>query len=260
MVIYKITNKINNKCYIGQTINTAEARWERHQNDALSNRLDTHFARAIRKYKPESFELEIIDTASNQEELTKKENYWINFYNSVNNGYNETLGIDKCGGNTYKSKTNEELENIREKIRQTKLGGLNINATPVKCRNIKTNEEYFFDSQAEMMKFFNQTSHIFISRRCLGRIKKPYLNEWEIAFQDKDYNENLDKTTQSSTLPKIKYITVKKLSTLEEKDFPTYAEAERYFNQKRKSFSSKASKKPNTFIYKEEYQITKHYD
>ena len=53
MYIYKITNKINNKIYIGQTIRPVEDRWKRHINDALNNILDTHFARAIRYYKPE---------------------------------------------------------------------------------------------------------------------------------------------------------------------------------------------------------------
>ena len=50
MEIYKITNKINEKVYIGQTIRPAEYRFNRHMNDALNNILDTHFAREIRKY------------------------------------------------------------------------------------------------------------------------------------------------------------------------------------------------------------------
>ena len=49
MEIYKITNKINGKVYIGQTIRPVEYRFNRHMNDALNNILDTHFARAIRK-------------------------------------------------------------------------------------------------------------------------------------------------------------------------------------------------------------------
>lgn len=73
MIIYKITNIKNNKVYIGQTINSLEDRWRRHQTDALNNVIDTHFARAIRYYKPESFIAEIIDTAQTQEELTQKE-------------------------------------------------------------------------------------------------------------------------------------------------------------------------------------------
>ena len=66
MWIYKITNIQNNKAYIGQTIRPIEQRFKRHLSDALNNILDTHFARAIRKYGKENFSLEIIDTAQSQ--------------------------------------------------------------------------------------------------------------------------------------------------------------------------------------------------
>ena len=262
MFIYKITNKINNKSYIGQTINTPEARWKRHQSDALSNRLNTHFAQAIRKYGVDNFVLEVIDTASTQEELTEKESYWIRYYNSISEGYNETAAKEKSGGNTYKAKTEEELKEIGTKIAATKKSGLNINAKKVKCRNIKTGEEYHFNSQAEMQLWFNATNHIFISKRCLGKVKKPYLDIWEIAFEDKEYGEmnNTPAKKDLSKIPKCSSITVKNLETQIEKTFKTYAEAERYFGLKPKCLSAKASKKPKTFIYKELYQVTKNYN
>ena len=187
MYVYKITNKINNKVYIGQTIRPIEERFKRHINDAINNILDTHFARAIRYYKPENFIIETIDTANTQEELNQKEQYWIQFYDSTNTGYNETDAISKCGGNTYKNKTPEEMQKISEKIRQSKLGGKNPHSTKVKCKNIKTNEEYTFDSQAEMQQFFNETNHQFISRRCRHEIKCLYKNEWLIAYQNDEY-------------------------------------------------------------------------
>ena len=125
MWIYKITNVQNNKVYIGQTIRPIQDRFHRHINDALNNILDTHFARAIRKYGKDNFIIEQIDQAQTQDELNKKEQYWIQYYNSVQNGYNETDAISKCGGNTYQSKTEKEMEVIKEKIRQTKLGAKN---------------------------------------------------------------------------------------------------------------------------------------
>ena len=73
MWIYKITNIQNNKVYIGQTIRPVKDRFNRHINDAMNNILDTHFARAIRKYGKENFTIEIIDEAKNQDGLNQKE-------------------------------------------------------------------------------------------------------------------------------------------------------------------------------------------
>ena len=103
MWIYKITNDINNKVYIGQTSRDVKKRFQRHIQDAVSNRLDTYSARAIRKYGKEHFSYETIDTANSQIELNQKKHDWINYFDSVNNGYNETDFILKCGGNTYYS-------------------------------------------------------------------------------------------------------------------------------------------------------------
>ena len=146
MWIYKITNIQNNKVYIGQTIRPIEQRFKRHLNDALNNILDTHFARAIRKYGKENFTIEEIDTAQTQDELNQKEQYWIRYYNSVEDGYNETDAISKCGGNTYQSKTEEEMEVIKDKIRQTKLGDKNPMARKIKRTNIITQEVDIFDT------------------------------------------------------------------------------------------------------------------
>lgn len=188
MYIYKITNNQNGKMYIGQTIRSIEERWKRHKNDALNNILDTHFARAIRYYGPDAFTIECIDTATTQQELTAKESYWISWYNSIENGYNETAALNKCGGNTYLNKTPEERKKIGDKIRQSKIGGKNPHATKVKCKNIITNEEYHFDTQKAMQDFFGETNHQFCSRRCLGEIKCLYKKVWAIAYENNEYN------------------------------------------------------------------------
>lgn len=211
MIIYKITNKQNGKMYIGQTINSLQDRWKRHQNDALNNIIDTHFARAIRYYGVDNFIVEIIDTATTQEELTKKEYYWINYYNSTQNGYNENNDGFKCGGNTYKNKTPEELAQIKEKIRQNKIGGNNPQATGVKCKNINTNEEYHFGSQSEMQTFFNESNHQFCSRRCRKEIKCLYKNEWLIAYEQDDYST--DYTIKGQTKRKGTQIKITNLKT-----------------------------------------------
>ena len=164
MYIYKITNDINNKIYIGKTINSVEDRFKRHIQDAMSNRLDTHFARAIREYGPEHFHVTSIDMASNESELDQKEQYWIQYYNSYNDGYNSTLGGE--GGNTYIGKTTKEMNEIKQKIRESKIGGKNPNARKIKIKNVNTNEELFFDSAADVKKYFGHSNHNFVTQRC----------------------------------------------------------------------------------------------
>lgn len=189
MFIYKITNKVNNKVYIGQSVRPIKKRFNRHINDAINNKLDTHFARAIRKYGKDNFICEVIDIANNQKDLTLKEQYWIQYYDSVKMGYNETDAISKCGGNTYASKTKEELLGISEKIRKSKVGKLNPNSKSVKCYNIETKEELFFETVKECQEYFGEKYHRVISNRVLNKTISLYKNVWRIAYADGEYGE-----------------------------------------------------------------------
>ena len=185
MWIYKITNIQNNKVYIGQTIRPIEQRFKRHLNDALNNILDTHFAKAIRKYGKDSFIIEEIDSAQTQDELNQKEQYWIRYYNSVEDGYNETDAISKCGGNTYQSKTEEEMEIIKDKIRQTKLGNKNPMARKIKRTNIITNEVDIFDTVISCAQACGiQNGKTSISTRLNGQVKSPYKKTWIFEYYD----------------------------------------------------------------------------
>ena len=185
MWIYKITNIQNNKVYIGQTIRPIEQRFKRHLSDALNNILDTHFARAIRKYGKENFIIEQIDEAQTQDELNQKEQYWIKYYNSVNEGYNETDAISKCGGNTYQSKTEEEMEVIKEKIRQTKIGSKNPMARKIKRTNIITQEVDMFDTIINCAKACGiQNGKTSITTRLNGQVKSPYKKTWIFEYYD----------------------------------------------------------------------------
>ena len=93
----------------------------------------------------------------------------------------------KSRGNTYLSKTDEEMEIIKEKIRQTKMGGKNPAAKKVKCKNEQTQEEFHFNSLSEMQKFFNETNHNFITRRCNNSIICLYKGVWNISYEEDDY-------------------------------------------------------------------------
>lgn len=88
-IIYKITNKVTNLSYIGQTRYTAEFRWNQHKhtND------NSYFHNAIRKYGPENFTVEVVEECD-VKDLDSKEIYYISKYNTFNAGYNLTIGGD----------------------------------------------------------------------------------------------------------------------------------------------------------------------
>lgn len=183
MWIYKIINTQNRKSYIGQTVRPIKQRFQRHINDAINCKLNTHLARAIRKYGKECFIIYVIDCAHNQSELNHKEQFWIQFYNSKINGYNETDAIYKCGGNTYKSKTNREMKNISIKIAQSKIGGKNPNSKKVKMTDVITNEVLIFNSQKECANYLKLNSHMPISRRCRNICHKTKLLNNRYIFE-----------------------------------------------------------------------------
>ena len=90
-VIYKHTNKINGKSYIGQTKQKEKARWQ-YGNGYSHNK---YFYNAIKKYGWDLFEHEIIEKdIFTQESANEREIYWIGYFDSFNNGYNLTKGGD----------------------------------------------------------------------------------------------------------------------------------------------------------------------
>lgn len=190
-VIYKITNILNNKVYIGQTIRPLEERIERHFDEAENNVLpENHFHRAIRKYGRENFKVEKIDEAENREELNNKEKFWIKEYKSTNDelGYNSTAGGE--GGNTYLKRTKEQMEETKRKISIANSGRGNGMSKQIKCKSIKTGEEHFFGSAAECCRFFGtKNKEIFIDR-ANGENNTYWRDEWMFAFEKDDYRDN----------------------------------------------------------------------
>ena len=123
--IYKFTNRINDKVYIGQTYNL-QTRLNSHKSKALNTK--NKFYNAVRKYGWENFELSILSTitANTKEELStlldKLEIEYIRQYNSYKSGYNSTLGghskrgyklseefSEKCKSRTYSDDTRKKM-------------------------------------------------------------------------------------------------------------------------------------------------------
>src|ERR1700733_9975387 len=92
--IYLVTNTVNNKVYVGKTSQKLVRRWKHHVSHAPDN--DYHFHRAIMKYGPEAFTIQVLDTVRTNEEANGCEESWIALYEATDPrfGYNGTTGGD----------------------------------------------------------------------------------------------------------------------------------------------------------------------
>lgn len=178
--IYKITNKVNGKSYIGQSVNI-EKRLVNHK--ATASKIKDHcydypLYRAFRKYGFENFEFEILEECSN-EQLDEKERFWISYFNTLKDGYNQTFGGDGSF-NRLDYKKLEQIDLLLEKsnlkmsdiakiidISEEMIQGINTGRYwnrididyPIRKHNIKSN------------RIVADKSSKFICKKC-GGIKK----------------------------------------------------------------------------------------
>ena len=108
--IYKITNKISGHAYIGQS-NNIEYRFKQHIKRAYHSKKEYNKALyvAIRLYGIDKFIFEILEEIINVEDLNDRETYWIAYYNTYYDGYNETLGGEGVKGQDGEKHHNHKL-------------------------------------------------------------------------------------------------------------------------------------------------------
>ena len=106
-VIYKWTNKINGKSYIGQTINE-----EFGKQDHIKGKYNSVIHKAIKKYGLKNFDYEVLEQIE-ESKLSEREIYWIEYFDTYNNGYNLTKGGEGTRGFRYKL-TDEQKKKISE--------------------------------------------------------------------------------------------------------------------------------------------------
>lgn len=113
--IYKITNLINHKIYIGSSINI-KTRLARHLNDLKSNKhYNKHLQASWNKYEKENFKFEVLKEVKNLELLIRFEQVYINLYKSVDFGYNKRRIADSNKGNKW-------TKEAKNRLSKSKLG------------------------------------------------------------------------------------------------------------------------------------------
>jgi len=161
MIIYKTTNLLNGKIYIGQTR-------KNNENYYGSGKL---ISKAIKKYGKDNFLKEILCRCNSLEELNKMEVYWISYYNSTNNdiGYN----IEKGGASDHfvKNRKNNKYIFTQKHKENISKGSKNKIITKKHRENIAKNHH---DVSGEKNPMYNkkhsQTVKDFIKELNTGRV------------------------------------------------------------------------------------------
>ena len=92
--IYKITNDINKKIYVGKTAFSIDKRFKEHCQDAFRERNEQRpLYAAMRKYGIEHFHIELIEECLD-DCVNEREQYWIGYFDGYTKGYNATIGGD----------------------------------------------------------------------------------------------------------------------------------------------------------------------
>ena len=209
--IYKITNIINGKSYIGKTNYSIEKRFKEHCKDSqVQSKNKRPLYMAMRKYGVNNFKIELLEETDNPDE---REIFWIKKINTFKYGYNATIGGDGKSFidynlviNTYKSKQNQNEtakalnlhpstvykilrnsnvvkysnQDVNTKKYGKKIKQIDLNGNIVNIFNsIREASRYMVENQLTNCKLDTIKTHI--SEVCKGKRKTASKFRWEYA-------------------------------------------------------------------------------
>lgn len=168
--IYKIENLINGNKYIGQSNNITK-RWGTEKRTAFNEkdpRYDYPLSRALRKYGIENFSFEIIEEC-NIEQLNERERYWVSYYDSFYNGYNQTLG-----GDSPKNAPKEKIIGIIQDLENTDMYHREIaekwNISQEMVQGINTGRYWFQENKNyPLQKKHKGKSHHIVNKQIVDK-------------------------------------------------------------------------------------------
>lgn len=203
--IYKITNVINGKVYIGKTSRSISQRFKEHIEFAKLGYDNMLIYRAIRKYGEDNFSIELIEDQINNKEIDNRERYWINYYHSYIhskdcNGYNMTLGGDgvlkydypieliidlyESGKSSYQIAKELDFSNNSDSYIRSllKSAGVQLRTNEISILQLDTNNILIqeFSSIKEANLYFNKPIYSRNISSCLnGKTKTAYGFKWQ---------------------------------------------------------------------------------
>lgn len=273
-IIYKITNLINNKIYIGQTIRPINVRWNEHKHESFKkdgHGYNYHLHNAIRKYGVQNFKIEQIYRCEDDNRFDA-ESYFIQKYNSTNPqiGYNfvvEGLGrtqyitndildlwgqgflinqiAEKIG--CHKSTVSNRLKNngiTQEEINQRFAKYVSLrDGKPVLQYNL--NGDFIQEWPSATSCQSQGYSQSAISQVCNQKQKSAYNFLWKYKQDNRDIKQwvQINNNKKKGGKPQKTIIQFSLLDHSEIKRFPSASEAAKSLGLKDKSCICQAARK-----------------
>lgn len=214
-IVYKATNKINGKVYIGQTTQDLNRRITQHKSLALGKQHDTYFNRSLCKYGVDNFEWEIIDSCYSRDELNSMEIKMIEKYNTCEMGYNITNGGEGYSvcGKRHHMYGKRRPKSVRDKISNThegvKLSGYHRRRIS-ESKKGKKHHMYGKHHSEETKRKISQAQigqkHHMYGKKCtkeeIQKVVDSISRLWFIVFPngDKEIIKNLNKFCRENNL------------------------------------------------------------
>ena len=179
--VYKIKNKLEDKCYIGVTTKTLKERFMNHVYDRNKNTDRIPLRKALCLYKIEDFEIEELEKCDSKQKTNEREKHYIKYFNSIKKGYNIATG--GVGGDTLTH--NLHRDKISEKLRVSKIGSRNHNAKAV---IVCVDDKIFktFGSAGEATRFFIKEgikiAESSVKRKCNKIIKNNSIGKYKVYW------------------------------------------------------------------------------
>ena len=176
--LYKITNLINGKVYIGQSIHP-DKRWWEHRNKAKKNFDKYPIHLAISKYGEKNFSFEVLEWS---EDYDNREKELIQEYNSISpNGYNVAIGgssiLLKGENHPRNTVTDENLYRVIEDLRNGKLTDRAI------AKKYSLTDKIIADINHGYSHRLNDISYPIREKRGRQKLTKEQVNEIKILLK-----------------------------------------------------------------------------
>lgn len=132
---------------------------------------------------------------------------------------------------------------ISEKLKNSKRGSKNPNARAIKCFNVVTGEELFFDTFIDCQNYFNEKNHRFITTRVQEQTKLLYDGVWKIAYKNNEYY-----TSETNVRRSGKFVRVLNINEGDSYIFKSIREASRELSINRGQLTKRA-KENKHFVF-----------